>query len=155
MIGFGKFTLTAFTAAIALFAFSAPAQAQHLDRWETRRFARHIEERSDELFDRIDDWIAERHDERWARVQDLYPHIDRFVIALDDYKSQLLQHDDPWEVRDQAEAVVRAGDALGRHLQEAGYLPPDLRDHWHDVHEALRDFAHQYHIDVQGEGVAP
>jgi hypothetical protein len=155
MTGLGKFTLTAFTTAITLFAFSTPARAEHLDRRETRRFARHIEERADELFDRIDDWIDERRDERWDRIHDLVPHIDRFEIALDDFKSQLLQHDEPWELRDQAEQVIRAGDALGRRLEQSGYLPEDVRAHWHDVHESLRDFAHHYHIDVEGEGVAP
>jgi len=56
-------------------------------------------------------------------------------------------------VREQAQSVVVAADALGRHIEHADYLPEEIRAHWHELHQSVRELAHHYHVEIVGEGI--
>ena len=111
-----------FTSAM-VFLFAAPTVlADHLDRFETKRLVRHIEERTDELQDRIDDWVVDRRDERIHRTEELYRRMNRFAAAVDDLKGQLRDRDEPWDLREQAHNVLDRAVELGTVI-EARRLP--------------------------------
>jgi len=104
--------------------------AQHLDRHETRRIVRRLEERSDVMQDRIDDWIDQRRDERRRMAEDLNRHLDHFESAVINLRSAVLSHDEPWDVRDEARAVLDAAVELHHALDRADYLPREIWRDW-------------------------
>jgi hypothetical protein len=136
-------------ACAALFLCAPSAMAEHLDRHETRRLVRRIEERCDVFQDKLDDWVAERQDERFHLTSELYHHIDEFQNSVDDYKVELRDQDDPWSVRDQAHVVVDKARELGRivmHGEIHDALPGEIRREWQGLRQEVDHFAHEYRM---------
>jgi hypothetical protein len=132
--------------AVAAMLFGSPAAfGQHLDRFQAKRVVRAVEERTDDLQDRMDEWVLDRLDERVHRTQDLYHRMNRFAAALDDLKGQLRDREEPWDVRDQARTVMAAAGDLGSVI-EGGDWPDEFRHGWHEVRDHLNDLAKMYRL---------
>jgi hypothetical protein len=138
-------------ASLVIFVSSSRVFAQeHVDRWEARRIARHVSERSDALQDDIEQWISERPDERRHLAEELNHRFDHLDDAIATLRQQLAQHDEPWDVRDQAREVLDAGRSLHEALESAIWLPHEVRHGWDDLRGALDDLAGRFHLEPIG-----
>lgn len=131
-------------------AFSpALASAEHLDRVEVRRNVRHLSQRTDDLQDRVEGWIEEHghHEERMHQAIDLNHQIDDFETNLLTLRLAVIQHDEPWDARDQAKAMIDSARELHRAIEHASYLPGDVTADWHEMHDIVNTIAEEYHLD--------
>jgi len=142
----------------ALVALSAVAtfadhdhDREHLDRHETRRLVRRLDEQSNVLQDRIDDWIDERGKERTHLAEELNHRLDHFENAVIALRSGVLSHDDPWDIRDNAKAVIDAAIDLHAGLEHADYLPRESWREWDGLRGHVNDLARLYHLEPIGE----
>jgi hypothetical protein len=131
-------------AMIVLFS-SATVFADHLDRVETRRLVRQMEERSDALQDQIENWVNDRRAERERRGAPILDAADHLDQALAQFKMDLHGHDEPWDVRENAKKVIDAAAELG-HTIEHGELRPE----WEPMRDAANALARQYHLPELG-----
>jgi hypothetical protein len=132
-------------------AFSpALASAQHLDRIEVRRNIRHLCQRTDDLQDRLEGWIEEHghHEERMRQAIELNHQIDTFETNLLTLRLAVIQHQEPWDVRDQAKAVIDSGRELHHAIERADYLPGEVTADWKDMHDIINTLADEYHLDA-------
>jgi hypothetical protein len=139
-------------ASLVIFVSSSSsfAQEEHLDRHETRRIVRRVQERSDALQDRIDDWIDERPDERRHLAEELYHRFDRLDNAILTLRQQLIDHDNPWDLRDQARAVIDASRDVHEALDSADWMPHEVRHSWEDLRMEVNNLAAHYHLEPLG-----
>jgi hypothetical protein len=133
-------------AAGTILSTAAVAPAEHLERRETRRIIRGVEEASMTLFDRIDDWTEQRWDERYHQLDELDGRINDFQTAVNSFTSQLRTHEEPWDVRDGAKAIVDASTELGRSINHADYLPRELRRDWEGLRDRVDELANHFHL---------
>jgi hypothetical protein len=128
-----------------MLAASVPAFADHLDRWETRRIVRHLEEKNDVLQDRIADWVAERRDEREHQAEQLLRDAEHFDQNLAQFKIDLYHHEEPWELRDNARNIIDVAADFG-HSVERGDWHGEMRHEWEDMRDSVNELARQYHL---------
>jgi len=138
-------TFAAFAAILSLFVSTA-AMADHMDRWEIRQTVRHLEERNDALQDHIYDWISQRRDEREHRAGDMLRAADHFDQNLAQFKLDLYHHDDPWDLRDEAQNVVDNAADLGRVIEHDDEWHGELHQMWDDVRDSANELARHYHL---------
>lgn len=133
-------------AAMVLFLSPVPASAQHLDRRETRRAIRRVEERTDAMLDHIDDWAEARSEDGWHAVEAVYGRVNAFNDALGELKVQFHEHVDPWDLRDQVrDLIARAGD-VGREVRRIDFGDGVHRD-WQQVRREVFHLADLYHLE--------
>jgi predicted RNA-binding protein with EMAP domain len=135
----------AILAAIVSLFTSSPAMADHLDRWETRQLVRHLEEHNDALQDHIYSWVSERRDERERRASDMLHASDHFDQTLAQFKVDLYSHDEPWDLRDNAQGVIDAARDVGRAVDRDEWHD-EFRHEWEGVRDLANDLAHHYHL---------
>ena len=141
-------SLTTFAVLAAIFSpfLSNPVMADHIDRWEIRQTVRHLEERNDALQDRLYDWISQRRDEREHRAGDMLRAADSFDQNIAHFKLDLYHHDDPWDVRDNAQSVIDSAAELGRTIEHDDEWHGELRHEWEDVRDTANELAREYHL---------
>ena len=133
-------------ALIGLLSLSSTAMAQHLDKHETRALVRHLQERSDEFQDKIDDWIAARAEERGREFGDLtHQHVNDLQNSIDDLKVHLREHDNPWDLRDEVRHVIDNAREVNRALVHTPWYG-DLREAWEPVRDAVDHLAEHYQL---------
>jgi hypothetical protein len=119
--------------------------ADHLDRVETRKVVRQLEERSDALQDQIESWINDRRGEREHRGAPILEAADHLDQAIAQFKLDLHGHDEPWDVRDSAQKVIDAAGELGRTVEHG-----ELRSEWEPMRDAANALARHYHLAEVG-----
>lgn len=140
---------TVAAALVLMFAATSAQAADHLDKHETRRIVRRLEERTDVLLDRIDDWVAERREEREHRAEELMRAADHFEAMLTQFKTDLPAHEEPWELRDRAKELLFAAGELGRVIDH-GPFQAEMRHEWESVRDAANELARHYHLEEIG-----
>jgi hypothetical protein len=142
-------TIIALVAAfLPLTVWSAPPDREHLDRPEMRRIVRKIEEKTDELQDHVDEWIGARP-ERARQVNEFNQVTERFETDLSNFKIQLINHDEPWDLRDQAERMIGSAQEVGRVISH-GQFSPEMRRSWDDMRDQVNELARRYHLPEIG-----
>ena len=141
----------ALIASMALLAATVPAFADHLDRWETRRIVRHLEEKNDLLQDHLADWVAERRDAREHVAEEMIRNAEHFDQNLAQFKIDLYHHEEPWELRDNARNIIDTAADFG-HSIERGEWHGELRQQWEDMRDSVNELARQYHLPEIGHG---
>ena len=139
------FAGSSFVAAMVVLFTSNVAFADHLDRVETRRVIRHMEERSDALQDQIESWVNDRRAEREHRGAPILDAADHLDQAIAQFKLELHNHDEPWDVRDKAQKVIDAAGDLGRTIEHG-----ELRSEWEPMRDAANALARHYHLTEVG-----
>ncbi|HEX4124888.1 MAG TPA: hypothetical protein VHY37_09210 [Tepidisphaeraceae bacterium] len=136
--------------AIGLIVVFSPAlaSAQHLDRVETRRNIRYLCQRTDDFQDRLEGWIEEHghREERMHQAIELNHQLDAFETSLLTLRLALIQHDEPWDARDQAKAMIDSARELHRAIEHAAYLPPEVTADWKQMHDLINTVATQFHL---------
>ncbi len=131
--------------AVMMVSMSFGQAAYHLDKQETRRILRHIEERNDELEDRVDTWMVERRAERDPRVEELERATDHLEDELTAFKDGLRSHDEPWDLRNEAQELLNASADVGRAV-EHGEFHRDLAEEWEQIRERSNELARHYQL---------
>jgi hypothetical protein len=130
---------------MVVFFSSNVAFADHLDRVETRRVVRQMEERSDALQDQIESWVNDRRAEREHRGAPILDAADHLDQAIAQFKLDLHSHDEPWDVRDSAQKVIDAAAELGRTVEHG-----ELRSEWEPMRDAANAMARHYRLPEVG-----
>ena len=134
-----------FAAVVVILFSSTAAFADHLDRVETKRIVRQLEERSDAVQDRIDSWISLRREEREHRAEGLVSSAENFDQMVAQFKLDLYKHDEPWDLRDNAQKIIDAATEFGRTVEHSE-LHDDLRGEWEQMRESANALARHYHL---------
>jgi hypothetical protein len=154
MLQVRKYSILAALAAILSLIASTPSVRAdrdyrddhvHLDYWETRQVVRHLEEHNDTLQDRIYDWLSQRRDEREHRADDLLRALDHFDQNLAQFKLDLYHHQDPWDLRDNAQNIVDTARDLG-HAIERNEWHDEFHHEWEQTRDDANDLARRFHL---------
>ena len=117
----------------------------HMDKWQTLRAIRHVEEANDQMEDAIDDWAGPRGDQVRHQQADLFQHLDQFGDDLSALKTEVKQQDDPWQTRDHVQSLMDEAQRLG-HFIVRSELPRPVKAQWHNVRDGMDALAQQYHL---------
>jgi hypothetical protein len=120
------------------------AEMVHIDKWEARQTVRQLEERNDAMLDHFEGWIASDRD-REHRVDEVIGAADRFENALSQFKMDLKTHDEPWDLRQEADGVIHAAIDVDRALDHA-HLREEFGE-WANVHDGANALAREFHLD--------
>ena len=143
--------LLAVIGSVALFAVATPlVYSAMLDRHDTRRSARRVEEKECALRDRIDDWAEASRPERFPLKSELDKKLDRFETALEHYREELRTHDQPWDIRDETGVLIRETRLLGDGIHEAHFLPPSADKDYVEVRVEVNDLAKHFELPAVG-----
>jgi hypothetical protein len=134
-------------AACVLFYAPTRASAQHLDRRETRRGIRRVEERTDAMLDHVDDWIESRGDEGEHRVEELYARVNAFNDTLGELKVEFHERENPWELRAHVRELIRRAGEMGHEIRRIHEFGDDVHHDWEDVRSAVFDLADKYRLE--------